>query len=243
MRKLLCTLSVCLALGAFASQASADRLVQFNVTDYGTFIVQLYDATPLHQANFLAYVDAGRYNGSVIHRSDTGSRVVQGGGFWTDPNTTYLLDSIETFAPVANEAALGGSNTYMTLGAARTSDPDSATGQWFINMDDNSDWFDPGGTAGPDGYTVFGEVVSGQDIVEAIYAETAWDFGNAFTTIPLQDSYTAADYADGTLPTTDQLVVMHSVYEVTATPEPGTLAVMGVGFAGLLARRRRRKQT
>jgi peptidyl-prolyl cis-trans isomerase A (cyclophilin A) len=217
-------------------------MVEFKVGDLGNFTVELYDSTPLHRDNFLAYVNAGLYDDSVIHRSDSSAKVVQGGGFSIGTGD-YLLDTIPTYDPIINEADLGGSNTYMTLGAARTSDPDSATSQWFINMDDNSSVFDPDTKYdGFAGYTVFGEVVSGQAVVEAIYALDAYNFGGAFTNLPTYDTFTSEMYGNGAMPEATDLVRVGPVQKV-AVPEPASLVVLGIGATGLLARRYRRRRT
>jgi cyclophilin family peptidyl-prolyl cis-trans isomerase len=112
-------------------------------------------------ANFLQYVKDGHYNGTVFHRVIDGF-MIQGGGFDRD------MKQKATRAPVANEAANGLKNDYGTLAMARTPDPHSASAQFFINLKNNDflNYRDP--TPQGYGYTVFGKVVSGMDIVERI---------------------------------------------------------------------------
>ena len=110
---------------------------------------------PISTKNFLDYVDSGFYNNTIFHRVIPGF-MVQGGGF------TSQMQQKETKAPIKNESKNGLHNVRGTLSMARTSVPDSATSQFFINVKDN-DFLDSG-----DGYAVFGKVVSGTDIVDAI---------------------------------------------------------------------------
>ena len=119
------------------------------------------DKAPLTVANFLAYVDAKHYDGTIFHRVIDGF-MVQGGGF--DRN----MRQKPTKAPIKNEAANGLRNKRGTLAMARTAIVDSATSQFFINVKDN-DFLDfrapnPQGF----GYCVFGEVVAGMDVVDRI---------------------------------------------------------------------------
>jgi cyclophilin family peptidyl-prolyl cis-trans isomerase len=150
-----------LALPALA----ANPVVEFDTTA-GKFRVELNaDAAPKTVANFLDYVKAGHYDGTQFHRVIAGF-MVQGGGFTKD------FVQKPTKAPVVNEAEqsskAGLLNTPGTIAMARTSDPNSATSQFFINVADNSRLNfrspDPSGI----GYTVFGKVVSGMDVVNKI---------------------------------------------------------------------------
>ncbi|MBE3069832.1 MAG: peptidylprolyl isomerase, partial [Planctomycetes bacterium] len=215
MRRILLTCALAFVL---SSAAQAGRTVQFDVTGHGTFEVKLHDNTPLHRDNFLSYVTAGLFDNTIIHRSDDLNNVIQGGGFCESANPDYLLESVPTFAPVTYEGNLGDSNIMMTFGAARSTDPNSATSQWYINMADNSAGFDdqPGPPAIP-GYTVFGHVVSGWNTVLAIYGLDVWNFGAPFNTLPLEDSYPGSG-----MPAFSDLVIIASV-----TPEPATLVWMG----------------
>ena len=131
-------------------------------TSLGDIQVKLAaDKAPLTVANFLAYVDAGFYNGTIFHRVIDGF-MIQGGGF--DAN----MRQKPTNAPIKNEAANGLRNKRGTLAMARTMVVDSATSQFFINVKDNGflDFRspDPQGF----GYCVFGEVVEGMDVVDKI---------------------------------------------------------------------------
>ncbi|MEJ5058150.1 MULTISPECIES: peptidylprolyl isomerase [unclassified Pseudomonas] len=110
---------------------------------------------PISTKNFLEYVDSGFYNNTIFHRVIPGF-MVQGGGF------TQQMQQKETKAPIKNEHANKLANVRGTLSMARTSVPDSATSQFFINVKDN-DFLDQG-----DGYAVFGKVVKGMDVVDII---------------------------------------------------------------------------
>ncbi|NTZ96941.1 peptidylprolyl isomerase A [Pseudomonas koreensis] len=110
---------------------------------------------PISTKNFLDYVNSGFYTNTIFHRVIPGF-MAQGGGF------TPQLQQKETKAPIKNEHKNGLANVRGTLSMARTSVPDSATSQFFINVKDN-DFLDQG-----DGYAVFGKVVKGMDVVDII---------------------------------------------------------------------------
>lgn len=129
-------------------------------TTQGRFVVELDAArAPRTVENFLGYVESGFFDGTIFHRVIPGF-MVQGGGFTADMNRK------PTRAPVENEAANGLSNQRGTVAMARTSDPDSATAQFFINTVDNSRNLDP--APGNAGYTVFGKVIEGMEVVDSI---------------------------------------------------------------------------
>jgi peptidyl-prolyl cis-trans isomerase B (cyclophilin B) len=131
-------------------------------TSAGTLRIELDDvAAPASVANFLAYVKAGHYDGTVFHRVIK-SFMVQGGGF--EPG----MKQKSTLAPIKNEANNGLKNKHYTLAMARTSDPHSATAQFFINTTDNAFLDFKSESAQGWGYAVFGKVVAGMDVVDAI---------------------------------------------------------------------------
>jgi cyclophilin family peptidyl-prolyl cis-trans isomerase len=133
-------------------------------TNLGEIVLELYpDKAPKTVANFLKYVGSGHYNGTVFHRTIQ-QFVIQGGGFTPDFQYKPTLD------PVPNEAANGLRNERGSLAMARAYDPDSATAQFFINLDDNK--FLNHHRPHPDyyGYCVFGKVVKGMDIAKKIGA-------------------------------------------------------------------------
>jgi peptidyl-prolyl cis-trans isomerase B (cyclophilin B) len=131
-------------------------------TSAGTFDIELDDAkAPESVANFLAYVAKGHYDGTVFHRVIKGF-MVQGGGF--EPG----MKQKPTDAPIRNEANNGLKNKRYTLAMARTSDPHSASAQFFINTVDN-DFLDfRAENAQGWGYAVFGRVSAGTDVVDSI---------------------------------------------------------------------------
>ena len=149
-----------LALLALCSQVNATEVDI--VTNQGTIRVDLNDeAAPKSVANFLRYADEGFYDQTIFHRVIRGF-MVQGGGFTKD------LERKTTHKAVAYEGDNGLANNRGTIAMARTQDPNSATSQFFINQVDNT--FLNDGARGAAGYTVFGEVVSGMDIVDTISA-------------------------------------------------------------------------
>ncbi|MBU0758723.1 MAG: peptidylprolyl isomerase [Nanoarchaeota archaeon] len=128
-------------------------------TNKGTIEAELYsEKAPISVKNFLAYVEEGYYNGLIFHRVMP-DFMIQGGGF--DPE----MNEKDTKAPIKNEADNGLKNVKYTLAMARTMDVDSATSQFFINVEDNP-FLDNGFR--DFGYAVFGKVVSGFDVVDAI---------------------------------------------------------------------------
>ena len=157
-----------LACAAPASAGAKAPRVQL-VTSLGTIVVQLDpQRAPGTVANFLRYVDKGFYAGTVFHRVIPGF-MIQGGGF------TEQLQQKPTDAPIPLESRNGLRNLRGTIAMARTSDPNSATSQFFINLVDNSslDYPKPDGY----GYAVFGQVVSGMDVVDRIAAVPTHDVG------------------------------------------------------------------
>ncbi|OIP18356.1 MAG: peptidylprolyl isomerase [Betaproteobacteria bacterium CG2_30_59_46] len=154
---------ILLAAGMFLSVSALGANPQVKMrTSLGEIVLELYpDKAPKTVANFLQYVSNGHYNGTLFHRSIQ-KFVIQGGGF--TPDFQYK----PTLAPVPNEAANGLKNEPGTLSMARAYDPDSATAQFFINLDDNK--FLNHHRPHPDyyGYCVFGKVVKGMDIAKKI---------------------------------------------------------------------------
>lgn len=131
-------------------------------TTLGTIVIQL-DTTkaPASSANFMAYVNDGFYNGTIFHRVIPGF-MAQGGGFDTSFNQKA------TKATIQNEANNGLKNKRGTIAMARTNDPHSATAQFFINYKDNAFLDHTNQTPSGWGYAVFGEVIEGMDVVDAM---------------------------------------------------------------------------
>ncbi|MHC4551774.1 MAG: peptidylprolyl isomerase [Planctomycetota bacterium] len=131
-------------------------------TTMGDLLIELDDeAAPISVKNFIEYVNDGFYAGTVFHRVIKGF-MVQGGGMDKDLNSKSNND------PIVNEAANGLKNDRGTLAMARTGDPDSATSQFFINHADNDFLNYSGPTPDKIGYAVFGKVIEGLDVVDAM---------------------------------------------------------------------------
>jgi len=149
------TAAAVVPMGASAADPQVDVK-----TSLGSFRVELYPAkAPKSVENFLQYVKSGHYNGTVFHRVIPGF-MVQGGGMTPDMNQK------PTRPPIPIESKNGLKNEVGTLAMARTNDPNSATAQFFINVNDNGFLNYPGQDGY--GYTVFGKVVSGMDVVNKI---------------------------------------------------------------------------
>jgi peptidyl-prolyl cis-trans isomerase A (cyclophilin A) len=133
-------------------------MVVFETTK-GNITIELYtEQAPISAENFLTYVDAGHFDGTIFHRVIPGF-MIQGGGFTEDMQQKPTRD------PIKNEADNGLKNERGTLSMARTSDIHSATSQFFLNVADNA-FLDHGGR--DFGYAVFGKVVEGMDVVDDI---------------------------------------------------------------------------
>ena len=187
-RLLSCLLAATLSISMSAAWAQSDDPVEnprvlMKTTD-GDITIELFaDKSPITVENFLRYVDDGHYDGTVFHRVIS-NFMIQGGGFDAE------LKEKPTRDPIVNESKNKLHNTRGTLAMARTSDPDSAAAQFFINQRSNLrlDW-----AGGKDGYTVFGEVIDGMQIVDIIsladtgtaQAQTARG-PNIFQDVPVQ---------------------------------------------------------
>ncbi|GGM22509.1 MULTISPECIES: peptidylprolyl isomerase [Pseudomonas] len=131
-------------------------------TNHGVITLELFeDKAPETAANFKEYVKSGHYDGTIFHRVINGF-MVQGGGF--EPG----MKQKSTRAPIKNEANNGVSNRNGTVAMARTMDPHSASAQFFINVSDNTFLDHTAPTTQGWGYAVFGQVVDGMDVVNAI---------------------------------------------------------------------------
>ncbi|TDI79066.1 MAG: peptidyl-prolyl cis-trans isomerase [Betaproteobacteria bacterium] len=157
--KSLVTLSFLLCTTAFATNPQVEMK-----TNFGNILLELYpDKAPITVKNFLFYVKENHYKDTIFHRVIQGF-MIQGGGF------DKLLKLKPTKQPIENEAANGLKNEIGTIAMARTSNPHSATAQFFINVGNNTflDFTAP--TPRGYGYTVFGKVIKGMDIVNKISA-------------------------------------------------------------------------
>ena len=156
----------CSAAGVAASNASTVNTVCM-LTTQGEIVLELYPAqAPITVANFLKYVNAKRYDNTLFHRV-VKDFVIQGGG------VTTTGTAVPTYAAIALESNNGLSNVRGTIAMARTSVPESATSQFFINVVDNSNCLDRGKTicdTTGNGYAVYGKVIAGLDVVDKIAA-------------------------------------------------------------------------
>ena len=136
--------------------------VELHIAGHGVITLELDAAkAPQSTANFLAYVNKGHYDNTIFHRVIPGF-MIQGGGF--EPG----MNQKGTDKPIENEANNGLKNDQYTVAMARTSDPHSATAQFFINVADNGFLNHTAPSAQGWGYAVFGKVVKGTEIVDAI---------------------------------------------------------------------------
>ena len=152
--------ALAIALGLGASLAAHAQTVKL-ATSAGDIVIELDAAkAPKTVDNFITYVKAGHYNGTVFHRVIP-SFMIQGGGMTAD------MKEKPTRAPIALESKNGLSNVRGSVAMARTGVPDSATSQFFVNVNDNLRLDAPNAADG-NGYAVFGKVVSGMEVVDKI---------------------------------------------------------------------------
>lgn len=175
-------------------------------TNMGKFEINLYDqTTPVTVQNFLNYVSSGRYDGTVIHRSEA-NFVIQGGGFTFDQ--ALPLKATTTNAAIINEPKW--SNVRATIAMAKQqNNPNSATNQWFINLKNNASNLDFQNS----GFTVFGQISSNDmAVIDAIAALPRYNF-NGITNLPLRN-YSSSDRDDNKPLVAENFVVVESVVVV-----------------------------
>lgn len=164
MIKIALSVLVLVVAGSVYAQEEGEPIMVKMTTSLGSLTLELYpEAAPVTVSNFLEYVDSGFYEGTVFHRVIR-NFMIQGGGFDAKLSRKKTLDAIK------NEAANGLKNDRGTIAMARTSVPDSATSQFFINTVDNAFLNYKDDSPQGIGYCVFGKVVEGMDIVDAIQA-------------------------------------------------------------------------
>ncbi len=169
---------ILLAAGSARAQDAKNPVVVME-TSMGTIKIELFEKeAPVTVKNFLSYVDDKFYDGLVFHRVIS-NFMIQGGGF--EPG----MKEKKTKDPIKNESTNGLSNKKYTLAMARTSDPDSATAQFYINVKDNS-FLDREKARDKVGYCVFGKVIEGMDVVDKIKAVETGNKGG-HDDVPLQD--------------------------------------------------------
>ena len=179
------------------------------VTTLGDIVLELNQAkAPKSVDNFLTYVNNGFYNGTIFHRVIDGF-MVQGGGFTQD------LQKKTVRAPIDNEANNGLKNLNGTVAMARTNDPHSATAQFFINVTDNGFLDHRSPSPRGWGYAVFGKVVEGMEVVDAI-RRTATGSGGPFRKdVPRTPIVIQSAALEGATPPSDSLVTPQSPAKMT----------------------------
>ena len=161
LKTLFAALSLVLAFAAHAAAPAPNPQVEVR-TSMGSFVIELYpENAPNTVQNFLQYVKDGHYNGTIFHRVIPGF-MIQGGGF------TPSFQEKATRPPIKNEAGNGLRNGVGMVSMARTADPHSATAQFFVNVAENPTLDFKAPTQDGYGYTPFGRVVKGVDVVARI---------------------------------------------------------------------------
>lgn len=195
-----------LATAVLGCSGLAQATIVEVTTNVGKFEINLYDeSTPVTVQNFLNYVSSGRYDGTVIHRSEA-NFVIQGGGFVFDQ--ALPLKATATTPAIVNEPKW--SNVRATIAMAKqANNPNSATNQWFINLRNNASNLD----FQNNGFTVFGQISStDMDVIDAIAGLPRYNF-TGLSNVPLRN-YSSSDRDDNKPLVLDNFVVVESVVVV-----------------------------
>jgi len=225
-----------LLVAVVALPTAANATVVHVETVVGDFDINLYDnATPATVTNFLNYVETAEYTNSIFHRSAP-NFIIQSGGFRTDLNAA--ISSIPANPAVTNEPVY--SNVRGTIAMAKLGgNPNSATNQWFINLANNAANLDNQNG----GFTVFGEVTAGMDVVDFIAGLQRFAFAPPLGELPLRD-YTSTDFTNGinfdnshliivtAITVTDTTVNSAGAAGLTPTPTTATATSAGGGGGG-----------
>lgn len=179
MKILLAAFALLLSFTASAATTPANPQIEVR-TSMGAFILELYpENAPNTVQNFLQYVKDGHYNGTLFHRVIPGF-MIQGGGFTKD------FAEKPTRPPIKNEAGNGLRNGTAMISMARTADPHSATAQFFINVSENSSLDFRAPTQEGHGYTPFGKVIKGMNVVESIEKVKTGPGKPPYTDVPVK---------------------------------------------------------
>lgn len=178
MRFLMTMMLAVFLFAATPAQAAPNKVVVFETTMGPIMIMMDPEVAPKTVANFLNYVNNGFYDDTIIHRvvNSDPMKIVQGGGFDKRMNRKPVN------APIVNEAAYGLSNDRGTIAMARTNDPNSATSQFFFNVQDNTFL---NASPGNPGYCAFGKVIRGMEVVDKMLVVPTGRNG-MFTDVPLK---------------------------------------------------------
>jgi cyclophilin family peptidyl-prolyl cis-trans isomerase len=204
--------------GRYDDPALNGTIVKF-ATDVGDINVLLYDqanpgvsrTTPQTVANFLRYMNDGKYNQTIFHRSAR-NFVVQGGGFTRPTQAATGPGTIATYAAVVNEP--GNTNVRGTIAMAKVGgNANSATSQWFFNLGNNAANLD----AQNGGFTVFGRVIKGLNVMDAIAAVPVWDFGDPYTQLPLRNHVQNTDVQPSSFVGMNISAISELTYSVTSS--------------------------
>ena len=179
MRKHLLSLLIAIPLLMSSLSMAQNNPIILMETSKGTITIELWaDKAPISVENFLRYTDSNFFNGMVFHRVIPGF-MIQGGGFSPDMVQKSTYDAIK------NEASASLPNSRGTLAMARTNVVDSATAQFFVNLVDNDNLNHTNETSRGFGYAVFGEVIEGMDVVDAI-AKVATGTVKGYQNVPTE---------------------------------------------------------
>jgi cyclophilin family peptidyl-prolyl cis-trans isomerase len=219
----------------FETTTLAQPVAIFSTVE-GTMDVPLFASqTPVTVANFEAYANAGDWDGTFFHRNIPGA-IAQGGGY--NVSASDQIGTVPALPPIVNESGIP--NTLGTIAMARTTDPNSATNEWFFNLADNSSELD----TPPNNYAVFGQIADANSLAVMnaigslpVYDATGGDPNSPFGDLPLVN-YTPGNDID---PLTNLALVQRVAMEagITALPEPTRAALVFVALAAMLPRPRR----